>query len=86
MPTHTDKPPRVMSQKTREALAKYHAQRETLVHLWRGAPATRTWSKYQDTVQAWSVCGVSLPENATEDADETTCPYCLQLLGNPRRP
>jgi hypothetical protein len=85
MPTQTPEK-RAMHPKTLAALKQAQLDRQPLVHLWRGAPATRTWSRYQDTVTAWSVCGISLPENATENADATTCPYCLQLLGNPRRP
>jgi hypothetical protein len=81
MPTQTKKPD------LQERIRAMHQARldNPLVHLWRGAPATRTWSKYQQTVQAWSVCGTSLPERATENADECTCKDCLQLLGNPRR-
>ena len=83
MPTTTRK----LSPRERIELAQ-QARREQgpNIHLWRGAPATRTWSRYQDTVQAWSVCGVALPENAPANADECNCPYYLQLLANPRRP
>lgn len=31
---------------------------EVTVHLYRGAPAVRLWSKYQATDQGWTLCGV----------------------------
>ena len=28
------------------------------MHLYRGAPAVRAWSRYQETDQGWTLCGV----------------------------
>jgi len=61
-----------------------------LVHLFRGAPAVRYWSKHQETIEAWTLCGISRAKGglkvrrdaaqATEDASLVTCPYCHQLM------
>ncbi len=54
------------------------------IHLYRGSPATRSWSKHQQTDTAWSLCGIYWKKNAerrgTEDASETNCQFCKQLL------
>ena len=54
-------------------------------HLYRGAPAVRSWSKYQATVKEWSLCGIhhkgrKSDLRATEDPARVNCPYCRQLI------
>ena len=34
-------------------------QKDPTVHLYRGAPPVRSWSKYQTTVQGWTLCGIN---------------------------
>ena len=58
-------------------------------HLFRGAPPVRGWSKYQETVAAWTLCGIkrkwvhgaflALPA-VTEDASQVSCRFCRQLM------
>ena len=31
---------------------------EDRVHLFRGAPSVRSWSKYQKTAEEWTLCGI----------------------------
>ncbi len=54
------------------------------IHLYRGAPAVRSWSKHQETVTDWTLCGIrghkGSPLRATEAASAVTCRYCLCLL------
>jgi hypothetical protein len=57
------------------------------IHLYRGAPCVRSWSKYQSTVKQWSLCGVydtrSRREGAlyaTEDPKKVDCPRCAELM------
>lgn len=56
--------------------------RPSYLHLYRGAPAVRAWSKYQETVTAWTLCGVrgDRETSATEDAGAADCPFCKILL------
>jgi hypothetical protein len=60
------------------------AERDPVVHLYRGAPSVRDWSKYQETVHDWTLCGIdrSIPTTnvATEVAGSVTCPHCLELM------
>lgn len=58
-------------------------------HLFRGSPSVRNWSKYQETVTEWTLCGINrrIGEGAnrrrhpcTEDASLVSCPYCLELM------
>jgi hypothetical protein len=53
------------------------------MHLYRGAPAVRGWSRYQQTMRDWTLCGIS-PTGpyapASENAADVTCAHCLQLL------
>ena len=64
--------------------------REQKVHLFRGAPCVRNWSKYQKTVTGWTLCGrrryrsredgnIVLPPT-TEDPARVTCDYCQCLM------
>ena len=62
-------------------------QPEPAVHLYRGAPIIRSWSKYQQTVKEWALCGVRAPRKgdirdlrATEDAGVVSCTFCIQLM------
>jgi hypothetical protein len=56
------------------------------VHLFRGAPMVRSWSKYKATVPEWTLCGIrrkidgrgNLAE-ATENPAVVSCPFCLDL-------
>lgn len=50
------------------------------VHLYRGAPCVRSWSKYKKTVKEWSLCGSKGPLHATEDSGEVDCPQCHELM------
>lgn len=63
--------------------------RKPLTHLFRGAPAVRTWSKYQETIPGWTLCGINRQlgsgpsrqrAECTEHASLVTCPYCLDLM------
>lgn len=60
-----------------------------IVHLFRGAPAVRHWSKHQETIKDWTLCGIHHPgrrhsvanaPSATEDASLVSCRYCLLLM------
>lgn len=62
---------------------------EARVHLLRGAPAVRSWSKYQKTEPEWTLCGIKRQlasgpgrkrAESTEDGSLVTCPYCLDLM------
>lgn len=59
------------------------------VHLARGAPAVRRWSRYQATDPRSSLCGIyrsraviASGEAAafTEDGAQVICPFCLDLM------
>jgi hypothetical protein len=59
------------------------------VHLYRGAPAVRSWSKYQQAVERWTLCGIdrssnakagNSPASATEDPSLVNCPRCRELM------
>ena len=60
------------------------------MHLFRGAPSVRGWSKYQQTVMEWTLCGrrrnnrracVDKTAEATEDASLVSCPGIVNLSG-----
>jgi hypothetical protein len=57
-----------------------HDNADNTVHLLRGSACTRAWSKYQETVPHWSLCGCYGPEHATEDAQAVTCRQCAKLM------
>ena len=59
------------------------------IHLLRGAPPVRSWSKYQTTIEDWTLCGIRRKPSgygggelapATEDATEVTCRFCAMLM------
>jgi hypothetical protein len=58
--------------------------KQTLVHLFRGSRCVRTWSKYWETDQDWTLCGTrhSLQEAAlcTERPEEVSCSRCVELM------
>lgn len=62
-------------------------------HLFRGAPCVRSWSKYQETVQEWTLCGIRRKAvagektgvGATEDPGKVLCPHCLELMKPTKR-
>jgi hypothetical protein len=60
-----------------------------VVHLYRGAPPVRSWSRYQTTVKGFTLCGVNRgkPSRQARDAarcietDEgVSCSHCLSLM------
>jgi hypothetical protein len=56
-----------------------------MTHLYRGAPAVRSWSKHQQTVWDWTLCGIKRtgrtnPSRCTEDEREVNCAFCLILI------
>jgi hypothetical protein len=60
-----------------------------LVHLFRGAPPVRSWSRYKTTVEDWTLCGINRRVgrkgavqalDCVEDASEASCPYCRDLM------
>jgi hypothetical protein len=60
---------------------------EPSVHLFRGAPCVRSWSKYQTTVERWIVYGIKRAtgeqKGAQDAAPATTdpsvsCRFCRQ--------
>lgn len=62
---------------------------KTQMHLYRGAPCVRAWSKYQETVERWTLCGIDRRDSprsreraasATKDASLVDCRYCLLLM------
>jgi hypothetical protein len=58
---------------------------ESVIHLFRGAPPVREWSKYQATVTGWTLCGIarkatSKLAEATEDPSLVSCTHCLDLM------
>ena len=66
-----------------------------VTHLYRGSPAVRSWSKYQETVEGWTLCGINRRigsadagdrAESTEDASLVSCPYCHQLMQPSRLP
>jgi hypothetical protein len=50
------------------------------VRLYRGARCVRSWSKYQKTVNEWSLCGSKGPLHATEDPGQVDCLHCHELM------
>jgi hypothetical protein len=56
------------------------------MHLYRGAPAVRSWSRYQETDEGISLCAAPLRKDskshsdATEDPTKVSCPYCVELM------
>ena len=72
-----------------ERLAAARAARTRVVHLYRGAPVVRSWSKYQTTVRNRTLCGIPIKTrrnqaetdtSASDDVTGVNCPYCHQLL------
>lgn len=59
--------------------------RQKRVHLYRGAPCVRSWSKYKATDRAWSLCGIPNHKtrafDGTEDGLLVTCEFCRDLAG-----
>ena len=60
-----------------------------VTHLYRGAPPVRGWSKYQETDEAWTLCGIRRKTvikgrqrvaSCTEDPGVVTCTFCLHLM------
>jgi hypothetical protein len=58
-----------------------------IVHLLRGSPSVRSWSKYKTTDARWTLCGIERgPESAkaVEDLEAVNCRGCLQLAEDDR--
>lgn len=60
---------------------------EQPVHLYRGAPPVRDWSKHKRTVQDWTLCGIQRRPTergaafpCVEEASAVTCCHCLSLM------
>lgn len=56
-----------------------------IIHLYRGAPIVRSWSKYKETITEWTLCGISSSghgelDNAVEDPEQVNCPFCKDLM------
>ncbi len=54
------------------------------MHLYRGAPCVRSWSKYRETNRRWTLCGIEFrgkePSGmATEDPLLCDCRFCRDL-------
>jgi len=63
--------------------------RKAWVHLFRGAPAVRSWSRYKTTVKEWTLCGIRRQDasysrgagrHCVEEASQVSCPYCRDLM------
>jgi hypothetical protein len=72
---------------------KTSAPKNRPVHLYRGAPIVRAWSKHQQTNTRWTLCGIriplrntgdKLPSVASESLAAVTCRYCLELASQGR--
>jgi hypothetical protein len=56
------------------------------VHLFRGAPCVRGWSKYQTTINRRTLCGIKRARGgrnaapATEEPSLVSCRFCHQLM------
>ena len=69
-------------------LEKARAAKKEPIHLLRGAPSVRSWSKYQTTDPNWTLCGIRrrggkgriLCAESTEKAQLVNCPYCHVLM------
>lgn len=64
-------------------------KKPAIMHLFRGAPAVRSWSKHQQTVEEWTLCGIRRgtakfvrrdAAPATEEAALVSCRYCRMLM------
>lgn len=63
-------------------------QKDPTVHLFRGAPPVRSWSKYQTTVHDWTLCGINRRSaeepnrgraHCIEEAERVSCPHRFVL-------
>lgn len=80
--------------RTLDAANAARLQKAPDVHLFRGAPAVRSWSKYQEIVEDWTLCGIkrgradtprAAGHHCTDKASLVTCQHCLQLIGPSRK-
>jgi hypothetical protein len=71
------------------------AAAKSIVHLFRGAACVRSWSKYQETVERWALCGIDRGvavggrerfADCTEDPSRVSCSHCLDLMGATAQP
>ena len=58
------------------------------MHLFRGSPCVRSWSKYQETDKCWTLCGIQEKKqprlNCTEDPLQVSCRFCRDLAELPK--
>jgi hypothetical protein len=76
----------------REGLRKAHDGDEAMtkpeieptIHLFRGSPCVRSWSKYQETDRRWTLCGrlTDADSRAAVAPGSITCRFCLDLMGD----
>jgi hypothetical protein len=64
---------------------------EKTVHLFRGALCVHSWSKYQATVEDWTLCGINRRvvngpgrerADCVEEPSQVSCRHCLDLMGS----
>jgi hypothetical protein len=72
-----------------ERMRAARAAKGPVVHLFRGAPAVRSWSTHQETIEGWTLCGIDRQLSAgpqrhraecVEDPSLVSCPYCVELM------
>jgi hypothetical protein len=63
--------------------------KQQIVHLFRGSPAVRSWSKHPKTVTGWTLCGINrqlaFKNNldrvpSSEDPALVSCERCRELM------
>src|SRR5205814_1830578 len=64
------------------------AMKPKQMHLYRGAPCVRSWSKCKATDQRWTLCGIQDHKeprlNCTADPSLVSCRFCRDLAGLPK--
>jgi hypothetical protein len=58
---------------------------ESTIHLFRGSPCVRSWSKYQEPDRRWTLCGRRLADadcRAAVAPGSITCRFCLDLMAD----
>ncbi len=62
---------------------------DPVIHLYRGAPFVRPWSKYKQIVEGWALCGIrrdpAIPgpgraSGFVADPRKVSCRACLDLM------
>ncbi len=57
---------------------------DPIIHLYRGAPPVRAWTKHQETIEGWTLCGIrrkghGAAPGCVEDPRKVSCRHCLDL-------